>query len=290
MKERDATPQISFEKILFATDFSKSSRATLPYALSVAKKYSSRVFVAHVMAYPPPSSRGSWDVMMAKAEHDANEAISQVVAQLGGVSYEVLLLKGNVRIILSEIIEANQIDLVVMGTHGYTGLRKLVLGSVAEQVFRHAACPVLTVGPNVSAGPEAVAKIHEILYATDFTPDSLTAVPYAISLAQENQAHLSLLHVMEDPEESTSPDLFTHRMYSLVPYKAGLLCRPTAFAKYGTAVEQILDLAHQRAADLIVLGVKHAERFPSASTHLPWAKAHRIVTQAHCPVLTIRAK
>ena len=93
---------------------------------------------------------------------------------------------------LSELIKTHQIDLAVIGTHGHGGLTKVFLGSVAEQIFHKAPCPVLTVGPNVSTDPVSIAAIHQILYATDFTPESLAAVPYAISLAEENQAHLSL--------------------------------------------------------------------------------------------------
>jgi nucleotide-binding universal stress UspA family protein len=107
-------------------------------------------------------------------------------------------------------------------------------------------------------------------------------------LAEENQAQLSLLHVIESRKEESSADSFAHRLYSLVPYRVSLLCRPTAFIKYGPAAEGILEAEHERGADLIILGVKHAGRFPAASTHSPWPKAHRIVAHADCPVLTIR--
>ena len=93
------------------------------------------------------------------------------------------------------MVGRHAIDLIVLGSHGKHGLKKLVLGSAAEQIFRHADCPVLTVGPKVVApGPGEVAFKH-ILFATDFSAGSLRALPYALSLAEENQARLALLHV-----------------------------------------------------------------------------------------------
>lgn len=288
MTTLDTRARISFANILVPTDFSRSSHAALLYALSIAKKYGSKLFVTHVMPYPLPEPRGSWDVTVERAEGSAQKAMADFVAQADGAPREILLRWGDVWTALSDIIEAHQIDLVVTGTHGHSGLAKLVLGSVAEQIFRQAPCPVLTVGPHVSKAPTSIAAIDGILYATDFTPESLAALPYAISLAEENQAQLSLMHVVEDRKENLSADLFAHRLFDLVPYRVGLLCRPTAFVKYGPAVERILDGERERGADLIVLGVKRIDRFPAASTHSPWPKAQRIVAQAHCPLLSVR--
>lgn len=142
--------------------------------------------------------------------------------------------------------------------------------------------------PHISTAPESTAAIHRILHTTDFTLESLAAAPYEISLAEENQAQLSLLYVVESRKENSSADLFAHRLYDLVPHGVGLLCRPTAFIKYGSAAEAILEAEHERGADLIVPGVKRADRFPAASTHSSWPKTHRILAHAHCPVLTIR--
>src|SRR6202035_1386816 len=118
-------------------------------------------------------------------------------AQLADVNHEVMIGQGNIWGEVSKSIEEKKIDLIVPGTRGRTGLEKALLGSVAEQILRQAPCPVLTVGPHVTLQPENAAKIHEILYATDLAVDFPVAAPYAISLAQENQAHLTLLCVME---------------------------------------------------------------------------------------------
>jgi len=287
LKRLEAGTRVSFENILVPTDFSHCSYAAISYALSIARKYGSKLFVTHVMSYPLPTPRGSRVVTTNRAERAAQKAMKDFVAQVEGTDHEVLLRRGDVWSTLSELIVAHQIDLIVVGTHGHSGVSKVLLGSVAEQVFRKAPCPVLTVGPDVSTDPKNIAAIHQILYPTDFKPESLAAAPYAISLAEENQAQLSLLHVIESRKEDPSAELFAHRLYDLIPYRVGLLCRPIAFIKDGPAAKAILEAEHERGADLIVLGVKRADRFPAVLMHSPRSKALRIVAHAHCPVLTV---
>jgi nucleotide-binding universal stress UspA family protein len=89
--------------------------------------------------------------------------------------------------------------MLVLGTHGRSGVGKLLIGSVAEEVFRRAACPVLSIGPKVSQQPAGEIQFHNILFATDFSENSLAALPYAISLAEEDQAQLTLLYVIGQP-------------------------------------------------------------------------------------------
>ena len=279
--------RISYNRILFATDFSKYSQAALPYALSIAKKYGSTLYVAHVLSDARSPSLGQGP--MGTAKEEAERAMAKVIASLPKVPHEARLLTGDVWLALSELIESEKMELVVLGSHGHSGICRLVLGSVAEQVFRRAPCPVLTVGPSDSVDPKNVAEIHEILYATDLTPESLAAAPYAISLAEENQAHLSLLYVIEHEEPGITPDRFERQLYALIPYRTSLKCQPTALVKYGSPAKQIVDCARGKAADLIVLGLRSIEHHPVAATHAPWDKAQTIVTQSHCPVLTVRA-
>jgi nucleotide-binding universal stress UspA family protein len=193
------------------------------------------------------------------------------------------------------VVEENKIDLIVLGTRGRSGLAKFLLGSTAEEIFRKAPCPVLTVGPFSPHEPARHGEISEIVYATDFSPESVAAASYAISLAQEFQAHLTLLHVIENmhretccahPEELVNSS--ARLLHNLVPPEAELWCEPRFAIEEGTAAEKILDVAAQRKADLIVLGVRPPGGFPGAATHLPIATAHKVVCHATCPVLTVR--
>ena len=101
---------------------------------------------------------------------------------------------------VQKTIKEKHIDLIVMGTHGRTGADKFFMGSVAEEIFRRSPVPVLTIGPDVRSSVHTGGRFHRVLFPTDFTDASLGAAPYAISLAQENNARLVLLHVMRTPE------------------------------------------------------------------------------------------
>jgi nucleotide-binding universal stress UspA family protein len=115
-------------------------------------------------------------------------------------THEALFGTGDVWTVLSRLIRERDIDLVVLGTHGRTGARKLLMGSIAEKVFRHATCPVLTAGPNVSPNPEGKARFQPILFATDFGKESLEALPFALHLAEKGRAQLTMLHVVDSDQ------------------------------------------------------------------------------------------
>ena len=133
--------------------------------------------------------------------------------------------------------------------------------------------------------------MRQIVYATDFSPESLAAAPFATSLAQEFQAKLTLLHVIEkytDMDRRPEPiDLALQRLEKLVPEEASLWCSPRPSVQFGPPADCILQEALDSKADLIVLGVRAAAGHLGAATHLPWATAHKVIAQAHCPVLTI---
>jgi nucleotide-binding universal stress UspA family protein len=132
------------------------------------------------------------------------------------------------------------------------------------------------------------------VYATSFGCENPAAAAYAISLAQEFQAELTLLHVLPEAQvgEFVVPqDLMESsktRLAHLLPPEAEMWCVPEVCVERGEVAEKILDVAKRKNADLIVLGIHKAAGVPGAATHLPMATAHKVVTHAHCPVLTVR--
>ena len=134
-------------------------------------------------------------------------------------------------------------------------------------------------------------SVRQIVYATDFSPESLAGAPFATSLAQQFQAKLTLLHVIEKIEDTgrrpSSIDLALQRLEKLVPEEARLWCSPKPSVQLGPSADCILQEALNSKADLIVLGVRAAAGHLGAATHLPWTTAHKVIAQAHCPVLTI---
>jgi nucleotide-binding universal stress UspA family protein len=215
-----------------------------------------------------------------------------------GLTHDTAIKRGfDVWPTVEDAILEHKPDLIVLGTHGRTGAQKLIMGSVAEEIFRRSPVPVLTIGPAVNRGLHSGARFHRILFATDFTPESLAAAPWAISMAQENLARLILLNVLRQrevsPNERIAEETVAHAMYQLhklVPPSAELWCRPEAFVQYGDPAHKILDLAQERGVDLIVLGVREATGYVGATTHLARTTAQNVVAHAHCPALTVRGQ
>jgi len=295
MPMTDGSTRIALRNILFATDFSSVSDAALNHALGIARHFDSRMYVAHVIrpdAYQlvPPDAMG---MALEQTRHYAEDQMARLLisGNLRGVPHQVLLAQGELWPAMAEMIERHDVDLVVVGTHGRTGVRKLLLGSVAEEVFRLSPRPVMTVGPKVPGEAPAESEFRRILYASDFTANSEPATAYAFSLAQENDAHLTLMHVVKGAGD-VSPrnrgrliELFTRQLRQLVPEEAEQWCEPELRIEFGTPSEEILRAAADLRADLIVLGVRRSATFAG---HLPPATAYTVVCQAHCPVLTVR--
>jgi nucleotide-binding universal stress UspA family protein len=293
MKAVQARTRITLKNILFATDFSPAADLAAPIAVQIAQRYGAKVYGVHVNRFDDytATAPNAWAAMAEAAEREAQEQTQRLNKQLEGAEHEAVIGEGNTWKVISDLIEKREIDLVVVGTRGRTGFGKVLLGSVAEQILRQSPCPVLTVGPHVNPWSEEYAKMREILYATDLATDTPEAAPYAISLAQENQAHLVLLHVIEDPKAGDlvdSPEVMDckeRKLQQMVTEQAGLWCEPTYIVEEGPAAEKILDVSKRRHTDLIVLGARPAKGF---ATHLSLGTVQKVVSQATCPVLTIR--
>jgi nucleotide-binding universal stress UspA family protein len=289
--------RIALKNILFATDFSPAAETALPYAIGLAKQYGAKVHGVHVRfpaTYPIVGPEAMPQVLEA-AEEQAKFEAKQLHEMLETIPHELTVAEGDLWPVLSEIVSQQKTDLIVMGTHGRTGVSRALLGSAAEEIFRKAHCPVLTVGPRVLHNPERRLAMKQILFATDFSAESLAALPLAVSLAQEHQSNLTLLHVVGKPEvgelvhAGQYADSTIRRLQSLVPVGAELWCEPKCRVEQGPEAEKIMEVATALGADLIVLGVHAPQGGLGATTHLLQSIAHQVVTHAQCPVLTVRA-
>ncbi len=293
MQAVQARTRITLKNILFATDFSQAADAAAPIAIQIARRYGAKVYGVHVNRFDDytGAAPNAWAAIAEAAEKQTKEDAGRLNEQLQDIEHEVVIGEGNLWEVLSNVIQQKEIDLVVVGTRGRTGFGRALLGSVAEQILRQSPCPVLTVGPHVNPWSDEYVKMREILYATDLATDTPIAAPYAISLAQENQAHLVLLHVIEDAKAGDlvdSPDVVSvkeRKLQQLVSEQAGLWCEPSYIVEQGPAAEKILDVAKRRPTDLIVLGARPAK---GLATHMNIGTVHKVVSQAKCPVLTVR--
>jgi len=294
-KEVNAEKKISLTKIMVLTDFSEVSDLALQYAVALARRYDARVYLTHVLSpdtyalAEPGLAEHTYQKMRQAAEQSFGDIL--ISGKLRGVPHETLLYEGSFWPTVERLMKEHEIDLVVTGTHGRGELKKVVIGSVAEEVFRQAACAVLTVGPLARKQAPREVELNDILYATDFGPGAARAAQYAFSLAQEHGAHLTVLHVVEETKAHTREgeerlrQLNVARMKQFMPAESENWCKVEFRVAIGGAVEEILGEARETNADLIIMGAKTSKAFPG---HAPLTIAYDVVAKAKCPVLTVR--
>lgn len=284
---------VSLQHILVASDLSRSSYAALQHALGLARRYASHVYLFHAVSALGFDMAGpeAWVEAVDCAWRDARSLETELFLsrQLEGVRFNVIVRQGDLWPSLARVVKQHDIDLIVVGTHARGRIRKLLLGSVAETIFRHATCPVLTINPSLEQSLNGVQAPRRILFPTDFSPQSEYAAAHAISLARRCGAHLTLLHVLPEMTGEASGDrervfeVTRGRLRALVNnVDVPVSCR---VVEANSAVDAILRCAAAES-DLIVSGVRAPQ---SILERLTWSNAYRIVTEASCPVLTVRA-
>lgn len=294
MRPLDAKTDIALRNILVASDFSAASESALTTALAIARRYGAKVTLAHVFrpeAYhsvAPESRQRALDDAWREAQRQVMDQL--IAGRLTGIANEVVVEQGDeIWDVLARMVRERNIDVIVVGTRGRSGVAKLLMGSVAEDIFRQAPCPVITVGPNL-AGEHPREGPARILFSTGFSGHSLAAGGYALSLAQHHQATLILLHVITSPVEPSARDHARReaedKLRALMPADLKMSCRPEYVVQFGTAAECILGVTKQYKPDLIVLGIRQSEGF---ARRVKWATAYEVVRHAPCPVLTVRS-
>lgn len=291
MATQSESTSIGIRNILLATDFGPTTKAALHYSLAIARRNNATVYLVHVVRPDVFQFSGSEaNTTLDEAWREAQRHMTDLLigGHLQGVRHHVLVEQGEVWEILSAKITELAIDMLVVGTHGRSRLGKLLLGSVAEEIFRQATCPVLMVGPKAPA--PTGRGIARILFCTGFSHHSLAAGAFALTLAQHQGAELIFFHV-HTAEVSSSEEREKlrksgcERLMTLVPPDAKLPHPPKCTVEFGPAAERILDAAKEFSPNLIVMGVRQPVGF---ARRLKWATAYEVVSHAPCPVLTVR--
>ena len=215
---------VTFERILVPTDFSETSERALEYAKAIAKKDNSQLLLVHVSPpmniITPPEA--AW-VDVAELETAEEERLEQSGAALRSEGYRArtISLTGALYDELLSAVKQNDVDLIVLGTHGRKGYDRLLLGSDAEAILRQVRCPVLLVGPAAPALQEKTWHLREVICATTLDPRSAQVAAFAHKLAAQHGADLVLYHA-QNPE---SPDAdwvsFEEAFHHYVPEGAG---------------------------------------------------------------------
>jgi len=294
--------------ILLATDLSPASVKPLHHAQAIARHYRAKLCVAHIVSPVPYLMAGPEALQLAceGASKDLQQLRWDMLrdSSLDGLDREFILRCGSVWEELQAIISQQRVDLLVVGTHARRGFEKVLLGSVAEQTFRSARCPVLSVGPHSyqDGRVDLTGQIPTYLFATDFSEASLRALPLARSLAHQTKARLILMHVIpsDAPQSpgsyrsSESTALWegakmasVRQLQQLMPNHDDTVIDTELLTRFGIPSEKILEAALEKKAELIILGL-HRVALAGTFSHVPWATAYDIACGAGCPVLTVR--
>jgi nucleotide-binding universal stress UspA family protein len=282
------TTSVQLKNILFAADFSPGSLHALPFAASIARHYDGRLLLEHVAPTDepgrPPGKPLSFEHMQSTME------AALISEKLDGIPHEMLFDRGNISSRLLATAKERGVDLIVEGTHGLRGIKKVLKGSTAEEIIFLATCPVLTAGPRV----DRHADFKRILCATDFSPAAENAIPYALSLAEAYHASLLFLHVNDWSSNEKPIDAqprtfeFVHEQLCRSSQGAAMEARSQVKVDFGPRTDLILEAATDDEADLIVMGL-HAGKGIKAriATHIPGSMTYDVIAQAPCPVLTV---
>lgn len=302
------TSGLSIHNVLCPTDFSAHAKSAYAEAVHLARWFGAKVTLLHVVTpeipvggellYVPPlpvstralrdAKRRELDTFRGVVDHDGVEVRTEY--REGEVVHEIW-----------RAAREHAADVIVMGTHGRTGLGRVLLGSITEAVLRHPPAPVLTVNRPV---PHGEALYRNVLCAVDVSEWSAHTVEYAIGICGDGADHLTVLSVIEELPElrARAEGMFTieeveryrHRLerdtiselQERIPDEARAACRIEEHVRFGQAQREILTVAEAETADLIVMGTHGRgalERLVFGST------LQGVVRAARCPVLIVPA-
>jgi nucleotide-binding universal stress UspA family protein len=293
---------ITIRRILCATDLSPASEPAWNEAQLLARALDAELVLLHVLPPLPIPLEGYFPPHLYRelaegAEREARATLDAWLAKLvdPGVKARSRLADGPAALRILDVVREEGSDLVVVGTHGRSGVGRVALGSVADRVLRQATCPVVTVRADVR--PEPRAAIRRICYATDFSPIARAAWHSVVTLADAARAEVDLVHVALGP----LPD--RHLAGQVIGEMARFLDdqaraeaerflqgselpRERIHVHIGNGVEadQIVHRAQEREADLIAMGTH------GRSGLVRWmlgSVSQRVIQTAPCPVMTI---
>lgn len=285
---------LTLDTIVLATDFSPASEKAAGYAKALARHFSSNLTLAHVIdtsiAIPPA------DATRAPLIDEMRDTSAENLARLlnamtsAGVRASAHTLEAEYPAeALVGFAKGIGAHLIVEGTRARHGFSRAVLGSRAEEIIRHASCPVLTVGPHAKPANNGALSFQTVVFAADFSSDAEHQAAVALSFAKESVAKLYLCHVLEHPSEDISENMALEQkvessLKELFPQSTYNWCNPECVVESGAVASHILELAERVHAGLIVLGAK---RHASWLSHLAEGTVGHVLAGAQCPVLTV---
>lgn len=278
---------IAFERILIPTDFSDASQRALEYAESIARQYGSHLLLAHVnepvnlITLP----EDAW-TDQRRAQEQIEQQLDQMGAELrsNGFQAETVSVTGLVASELLSLAAKESADLIVVGTHGRSGVDRFLLGSDAETLLRRAVCPVFVVGPKAPAAGDGAWSPKEVVCASNLDLKTAPIAAYAYRLACQYHATFTLFHVEDAGDEIRDWPQFEKALTQILSDKLGSIHSLWREFSEKTTGLTIVDFAKERHSDLIIMGAHSAS---TVASHLLRGIAPHVFAEAPCPVMTL---
>lgn len=299
--EVDFMTKVRVQKIVCATDFSDLSNQGLHYAIDLARRFDAKLYVCHIIDLPPAGTGEDVHLYPLRAQNERLEtAFAHLERLLASqpVDWQPLITIGDPADEICRMARGVKADLAVAASHGRSGIKRLILGSVTEQLMRLLPCPMLTVRGSSAEDDGTPRQLRRILVGCDFSYDAGLALQYGLCLSKVFEAEIHLAHVIEppvyrnlqkiikDPDTSSENEMRTFletELGRLVPAGAGVPMKTILLN--GQPFKELTRYAEMHGIDLIVLGVRGrglVETFWLGST------TDRVVRQAPCAVLSVQ--
>jgi nucleotide-binding universal stress UspA family protein len=298
--------RLNLKNIICATDFSDPANYAIHYGVSLAKEFNAKLYLCHVIDLSSATLYGdatfAFETQLIHMEEYARDRLRRLMDDYD-IEWEPLIATGNAADEIARLAIENGSDMAITATRGHSGLRRLILGSVTERLMRTLHCPLLAVRRHekyIDEPAKEEKRFKRILIGCDFSPDSNLAVEYGLSLAQEFEAELHLVHVLEPPiykewpktteetKEKIRKNLYEQlkqKLEAMVPQDAFNWCKPKTMLLAGHPDVELIKYADVQGVDLIVMGVAGhgiVESFFVGST------TERVMRKAPCAVLSVR--
>lgn len=292
------------KNILCPTDLSEYSNHALDYAVALARKFQAKVHVCYTVDLSAAALNDAAAFVLPQARKDLLERARVEIDSLMAkrrVEYQTLLLDGEPSTEIARAATTVSADFVVCATHARSGWERWFAGSVTERLLHSIQCPLLVVHSpeHEFLTDEGRLRIRRVLLGYDFSPNSRDALATALSMAEEFQSELHLLHVLEPSiyqsltkatgEISQALDdavrgAVEEKLSALVPRIDHPWCEPKTAVAYGLPHVEIEAYASLKEVDLIVLGVRGLTLLDKV---LLGSTTDRVLRHAPCPLLIV---
>ena len=299
--------KVQLKNIICTTDFSEVSNQAVTFGIALAKELDAKLYLCHVIDLSSVAMYGEGFSDPLEQERRITNYAYEHLRELmdeQSIDWEPLTPLGHTADEIARAAEEKNADLVVSSTHGRSGLKRLVLGSVTERLMRTLPCPLFVVRrpeQDYVADVNEDFGFHRILVGCDFSSDSALAFQYGLSLAQEFESEIHLVHVIEPAVYKVTAELaelqdrilqadlrkkLREKLTGMVPEEVHNWCTPNTTLLAGQPHEELTKYAVVQDIDLIVLGVRGHSL---VETLFVGSTTDRVVRQAPCPVLSVHA-